>query len=350
MKKHLFNLAGILALIVGYASVASGATLYKVQDLGTLPGDYESMPWGINAHGDVVGASTGPKGHRAFLYVDRVGMIELPAVARGANSVARDINDNGVVVGRSNFRAAVWDLSRNIGLDLRGHYLDRLASDSEAMAVNGRGDITGWIGGDLLRGSRHAFVYFAEGGLVDLTPFGNGEGNDINEAGQVAGVQLDRAFVWSGRESERPELIPLFGNSAAYGINAFTEVVGSIAGKQTESIHLFKFSASVGVQDLGGHGDVNLLRRINVEGLAVGQGRLSDGRLQALVHSDRDGLWPLNKLIESRGKWFVDFATDINDEGVIVASAWNTTSKVRHAVKLIPVTRVYCPDQCARVE
>lgn len=350
MYKLMLNLVGVLALLAGFSTSAVAGTRYVVEDLGTLPGDYESMPWGINAHGDVVGSSTGPKGQRAFLFFDRAGMIELPGVARGAMSVARDINDNGVVVGQSSFRAAVWDLSGNIAVDFGGKYLDNLDRSSEALAVNNRGGIVGWFGGNLLRGSRHAFVYTEELGMVDLTPFGDGEANDINDAGQVAGVQNGRAFVWNDGRMERPELLPEFGKSTAWGINEFAEVVGSMTTKGLNSQRIFKFSSAVGLQDLGGHGDLNVLRRINANGQSVGQGRLADGKLQALIHSDADGLLALNSLITAPGDWYVEFATDINDEGVIVASAWSTKSRTRRAVKLVPVAEDYCLDRCIRSE
>jgi len=348
MNSQMLKLIGIFLLLAGFASAGVAETRYTVADLGALPGDYEATPWGINAHGDVVGSSAGPKGQRAFLFVERVGMLELPTMARGGSSVARDINDLGVVVGQSNSRAAVWDLSGNLTRDVGPKFLGSFDSTSEAMAVNNLGEIAGWMAGDTVRGARHAFVYAIDRGMIDITAFGFGEANDINDAGLVVGAQNGRAFLWNNGSIKFPDLLPGFGLSAAYGINEFLDFVGSMTNKSLTSQHSFKLSAAFGPEDLGGYGDRNMLRRINNKGQSVGQGRLADNVLQALIHSDSDGLQALNDLIAAPSEWFVDFATDINDYGVIVATAWNGRSRTRHAVKLIPAPAEYCLQGCAR--
>lgn len=346
----------VLAALAGLATPAAAETRYQVQDLGTLPGDYASTPWGINSHGDVVGSSTGIAGQRAFVFMDGAGMIELRGINRRAFSVARDINDFGQVVGQSNFRATLWDLRRtartNFGtpryLDSRGR--DSLDRSSDALAINNAGDVVGWFGDNKLSAPRHAFVYTAERGMVNITPFKPGIAHDINDAGQVAGWQDGRAFLWDDGEIRALRVVSEFKLASAYGINAFSEVVGSMTDIGLTTQHAFRYSASNGLEDLGGRGDQNQLRRINARGQSVGQGRLENGKLQALIHTDEHGLLALNDLITSPDAWYIEDATDINDEGMIVALAWHSESKTRRAVRLVPmdVSGDGCVSRCLR--
>lgn len=355
MKVFWKSLA-VLAVLAGLATPAAAETRYQVQDLGTLPGDYASTPWGINSHGDVVGSSTGSAGQRAFVFVDRTGMIELHGISPHAYSVARDINDFGQVVGQSNFQATLWDLSntdraafgRPRYLDSQG--LDSLDRSSDALAINNAGDVVGWFGGNDFSVPRHAFIYTAERGMVNITPFAPGIAHDINDAGQVAGWQDGRAFLWDNGKIQALSVVPEFTLATAYGINAFSEVVGSMTDRGRTTQHAFRYSGSNGLEDLGGHGDQNLLRRINASGQSVGQGRLENGKLQALIHTDENGLEALNDLITSPDAWYIEDATDINDKGMIVAVAWHSDSRTRRAVRLVPVeiSEDKCVSKCLR--
>jgi hypothetical protein len=64
--------AGVLLLGTAFmdASPVRAAVSYRVEDLGTLPGDYASVGMGINQLGDVVGWSAGPTGTRRQAGVD----------------------------------------------------------------------------------------------------------------------------------------------------------------------------------------------------------------------------------------------------------------------------------------
>jgi probable HAF family extracellular repeat protein len=106
-----------------------------------------SMPYGVNAHGQVVGLSSfGPDGRSAFLYSGGPRMDELGTLG-GPSSVAYGINDLGQVVGRS----------------------------------------------DVAGGTTHAFLH-AAGGMSDLNNMVDPTSGwtftaatDINDAGQILG-------------------------------------------------------------------------------------------------------------------------------------------------------------------
>ncbi|EIP96976.1 HAF family repeat protein [Opitutaceae bacterium TAV1] len=183
---------------------------------------------------------------------------------------AKALNDSGMVVGSDNGnRAAVWTEAGGVtiipGLDAYQY--------SNATAVNNNGQVIGYHHDESY--NTGAFVWTAEGGLVDLGNLGgvdpwNGTGiwawvNDINDSGQIVGTSYgaaytlfddysesgvreaaERAFIWTA-EGGMVDLNTLFadqlnllaleelveGTSGWYmlreatGINAHGEIVGN---------------------------------------------------------------------------------------------------------------------------
>ena len=166
---RVLSMAVVTALAIGFASArpASAQAGYVVEDLGALAGDTSSVAWAINANGDVVGWSMGQAGTRAFLYTDAGGMVALPGLPDRPRTVARDINDAGVIVGSANAggtdlgHAVLWSGGsvQDLGTLGTGFY-------SEAWGVNNLGQVVGWSytnGGSGLTGV-HGFLYSAGGG------------------------------------------------------------------------------------------------------------------------------------------------------------------------------------------
>ena len=85
-----------------------------MMSLGTLGGEW-STAWDVNDSGQVIGySSIGDGESRAFFWDDAKGMIELPTL--GGNSLARAINNDGLIVGYSydesgNFYPVKWKVS-----------------------------------------------------------------------------------------------------------------------------------------------------------------------------------------------------------------------------------------------
>jgi probable HAF family extracellular repeat protein len=85
-----------------------------MMSLGTLGGEW-STAWDVNDAGQVIGySSIGDGKSRAFFWDDAKGMIELPTL--GGNSLARAINNDGLIVGYSydesgNFYPVKWKVS-----------------------------------------------------------------------------------------------------------------------------------------------------------------------------------------------------------------------------------------------
>jgi probable HAF family extracellular repeat protein len=335
-------LTSVLALCLGAVQPAVAETSYVVEDLGTLPGDSSSVAWAINANGDVVGWSAGPAGSRAFVYTDAKGMVALPGLPNKPRTIARDINDAGVIVGSANAggtdlgHAVLWSgpSVQDLGTLGTGFY-------SEAWGVNNLGQVVGWSytdGGSGLTGV-HGFLYTRAGGMVDLTPQSDtGSAQDINDDGQVAGYKTAvggyHAFRWQGGAFEDLGVLPGFAHSFGSAVNALGQVAGNVTSASGNSERLFRSVAGGGLQDLGGTGEHNAAWGINASGHVVGTRGQSMKR--AVLYTDEGGLQDLDTLIDPSLGWVLLSAHDINDAGQIVGYAFNNFTEQTHAVRLQP--------------
>jgi probable HAF family extracellular repeat protein len=335
-------LASVLALCLGAARPAVAETSYVVEDLGALAGDSSSVAWGINENGDVVGWSMGPAGSRAFVYTDAKGMVALPALPTKPRTIARDINEAGVIVGSANAggtdlgHAVLWSGGsvQDLGTLGTGFY-------SEGWGVNNVGQVVGWSytnGGSGLTGV-HAFLYTPAGGMVDLTPQSDtGSAQDINDDGQVTGYKTAvggyHAFRWQGGAFEDLGVLPGFAHSFGWAVNALGQVAGNVTSASGNSERLFRSAPGGGLQDLGGQGEHNVAWGINASGHVVGTRGQSMKR--AVLYTDEGGLQDLDTLIDPSLGWVLLSAHDINDAGQIVGYAFNNFTEQTHAVRLQP--------------
>jgi probable HAF family extracellular repeat protein len=328
-------------------ATAQAAIEYTVQDLGTLPGDSSSVATAINARGDVVGWSSGPAGTRAFVQYghSRQRMSALPSPAGRPRTVARDINDEGVIVGSANMggtdlgRAVQWNgrAVRDLGTLGTGFY-------SEAWAVNNEGQVVGWSftnGGNGLTGV-HGFLYSQADGLVDLTPGSdNGYALDINDLGQVTGYRTAfggyHAFRWQDGAFEDLGVLDGFAHSFGWAISSTGRVAGSSKSASGNSERFVRSTESGGLESLGGTGEHNVALGINASGQVVGIRGESAAR--GVLYTDEAGLRDLNALIDPASGWVILRAHDINDAGEIAAHGFNNLTGVSHALRLRPVAR-----------
>ncbi|WKB55393.1 PEP-CTERM sorting domain-containing protein [Eleftheria terrae] len=196
----------------------------------------------INERGQVAGTLSGQPGshHRAFVH-DEQGMRMLGVLGEAPDpyyttSEARDLNDNGQVVGLSSTtsgdnHAFLYENGsmRDLGT-LGGRW-------SVADGISNNGRITGSAA--LADDSYHAFL--SDGGaLHDLGTLGGGYswGEAVNARGQVVGwsdvynENLDRAFLFDdGQMVDLNSLLDATGRgwtlTAAYDINDRGQIVGT---------------------------------------------------------------------------------------------------------------------------
>jgi probable HAF family extracellular repeat protein len=314
---------------------------YDVEDLGTLAGDTGSVAWGINSIGDVVGWSSGSHGIRPFVYTNMRGIIELPGLKPTSGGLARDINDQGTVVGQSDTHAVLWDAQGAI-LDL-----GTLGGEAEALAINSAGHVVGWSYTDGSFFRIHGFLYTPVTGMVDITGDAQpGFAYDINDVGQVAGYRNGRAFRWENGQFVELGVLPGDAYSYGFGVNLTGDLTGTSQSATGNRERVFVHTDAHGLSNLGGVGESNLGRRINNSGQVVGTGRPAGGLLRGIVHTNGLGLQGLNELITSPGEWFVTDATDINEEGVIAAIAFSNFLRGFRAVRLVPTNDRACKGHC----
>ena len=332
----------VLGLVIIRPAVAVADTGYAVEDLGVLPGDSSSVAWAINENGDVVGWSTGPTGSHAFVYTDAAGMVALPGLPNKPRSIARDINDAGVVVGSANAggtdlgHAVVWSDGSVQDLGTLG-----TGAFSEAWGINNLGQVVGWSdtnGGSGLT-AVHGFLYTQARGLVDLTPQSDsGSAYDINDAGQVTGYRTAlggyHAFRWQQGAMEDLGVLPDFAHSFGRALNASGQVAGNATSASGNSEHLFRSLEGGGLQDLGGQGEHNVAFGINASGDVVGTRGQSATR--AVLYTDAGGLQDLDTFIDPSLGWVLLGAHDVNDSGQIIGYAFNNFTGQTHAVRLQP--------------
>jgi len=341
---RVLGLAVLVGIELGLASVrpAMAQAGYVVEDLGVLAGDTSSVAWAINAHGDVVGWSLGQPGTRAFVFTDTGGMVGLPGPPNRPRTVARDINDEGVIVGSASMggtdlgHAVLWSGGsvQDLGTLGTGFY-------SEAWGVNNLGQVVGWSytnQGSGLTGV-HGFLYSQGEALVDLTPDSDtGHALDINDTGQVTGYKTAlggyHAFRWQGGAVVDLGVLPGFAHSFGWAINASGQVAGNSTSASGNSERFVRSIDGGGLQDLGGVGEHNVAWGINASGQVVGTRGQSQSR--AVRYTDAGGLQDLNMLIDPSLGWVLLGANDVNDAEQIVGYAFNNFTGQTHAVRLRP--------------
>ena len=230
---------------------ANTSVSYEAIDLGVLPGDTASRATGINTQGHIVGVSSPTYGEatgsHAVLWqegsIRDLGTLPFPFDSRAE---ASDINNGGQVAGTSYgvpypdgrrivepSHAFVWQRGRMTDLGTLG------GLSSVAVAINERGEITGWSEtGQFVPASHgptpvvHAFMW-QNGVMTDLGTLGGtfSDARDINNRGQVVGGS-DSVDAFGGYLWQRVSMTPLTGlnpgdQTEAQAINDRGDAVGT---------------------------------------------------------------------------------------------------------------------------
>lgn len=227
-----------LAYIVGVGmrpADAAGKTRYEVTNLDPLWTN--SIGRDINEPGQVVGQGQNPTGHaRAFLWEGGV-MRDLGVPGGGNLSRARSINESGDVVGewrilvggQQRFRAFLYEDGRM--RDMNGLIPTGSGWDlTGAQAINESGQI---VGAGITNNQTHAFLY-ENGALTDLgakleKPYSAAWG--VNDSGYVVGgagssETQSEAFIYRNGSVEMLGKYDGFSASEAIGINNSGQAIG----------------------------------------------------------------------------------------------------------------------------
>jgi probable HAF family extracellular repeat protein len=363
MRGQHFCAGGLICIFVMW-SAAMGQPLYRVTDLGALPGPYNYSSGSAVSNNGVVTGSSGKTGlySNAFRWTSASGMSDLGDLSGGVeSSLGSDVNGLGHVVGEGSVekvdpgdtgvRAFLWtpasglqDLGRPEG-----------SQGSAALGVNSTDQVVGHSftsGGD----SHRAFLWTAAGGFLDLGDLPNGHdyvyATAINDAGVVVGTSNSkiaaRAFRWTAAagmqqiadlSSDAHESYPTAINNAGYIVGSSLNGLGiDRAVLWTPSGEVNDLGALPGGKEGGGANSINNLNQVvGVSNIGVGD----QDQYRASLWTAEAGMRDLNALLDSSGTgWTLDFAYDINDAGQIVGQGIYCaplSNCVQHGYLLTPI-------------
>jgi probable HAF family extracellular repeat protein len=277
-----------LVALLAAPALASDPT-YTYVDLGTLGGP-SSVAMGLNESRQVVGWSSIPgctvNGHpcrRAFLWDGGV-MTDLGVLAGDEESMARAINESGLVVG---------------------------TSESDIVAGSG---------------TFHGFSW--NGSMTALPDLGQGQSfaHDVNDAGVIAGhtqdpaFNRDRAVTWSGGVISNVGASEPHQSSRAQGINEAGEIVGFAWNLFSPNDAVLFDGSWFTIGGLDGPFQNAEARDLNDSGLAVGLQAFPQGDWHPAVWTSNPpgaidlGVLPGHEL----GELF-----DVNDGGLAVGRSYD---------------------------
>jgi probable HAF family extracellular repeat protein len=335
-------LLALLMVLPGLAYAAAVFPSYTVVDLGTLPGGNESLAYGINNTGQVVGDSTVPPVEGVVTYhgflctIDKDGqptMTDLGTLG-GRHSRARGINNLGQIAGTSEPEPYVNHAFRyTIGEDGLGNMEDLGAlpgaDASSGTAINNLGQVVGQAMVPAASGfwPYHAFLYTGSGPMADLGTVGayaQTEAYSINDNGWVVGLAtgagggLGHAFLCvNGVMMDIGA--PLTGfYTKATGINNAGHIVGWARPESGGGTYAFLYIDETTVKSLGTLGRNNCYATgLNNVGQVVGYDTTTAGFQHPFLWM-QDTMKDLTSLVVGTNPFAqLQVATAINDGGWI---------------------------------
>jgi probable HAF family extracellular repeat protein len=307
--------------VFGFVGTADGGLVTAASVTGIDPDARETLVTGISGSGQIIGTALAFAA-RAFSWTPAGGLVEIPTLA-GRYSIPAAVNDDGVVVGKSEvansvFHPFVW---------VEGSPVVDLGVEGEAVAVNDNGQVVGNM--KVAGGYTHAFSWTQAGGLVDLGTLGGLTSSAIavNESGQVTGSSLtsgsvERAFIWSagGGMVNLGTIGGAVGASRGLAINDDGMVVGDSSAPGGGPPRPFAWTSSGGMLalgDLGGNGSGSA-SDMNNDGLVVGRSEAPDHAFHAFAWTAADGMVDLGASMPGTET----YANIVNDAGLIAGSVY----------------------------
>jgi probable HAF family extracellular repeat protein len=326
MKARIFKAFLVVLCLVSFSiSPARAQNEITIIDLGTLGGP-ESIPFGLNDLGQVVGQSYGD----AFLWNSKTGMQDLSQIL-GISGQAIYINNQGQVVG--NNPTFLWSPSDG--------YTRLTNTQSYPGGVNNLGQVVGKfnviVGAEIEQ--THAFLWSKGTGLQDLGTLAGNTWNSeamavgINDHGQVVGwsdtpATGPHAFRWTPETGMQDLGLIVDYQTSELFINNNGEIAGS-RYIDTSHRHGFLWTPEKGLLDLGTLSSLpNSESRVsgfNDQGQVIGKSDTISGYTHAFLWTEKDGMVDLGTLGGNYSS-----AIDINNLGQIVGVS-NLPSGERHA-------------------
>lgn len=336
----------VCALLAMRSGVASAESIrYEITILGDLPGGtYDASPGAISNSGEVAGRSSTATGTHGFFWDGTMHDLGyLPGYPENTPSYAYGLNDNGVVVGRSDVNTSGiktvpfrWDAVN--GMQELGMRTGQ--DEGSATAINNLGQI---VGRTMKNSSNsRATLWDADGTWREILSGQSGISSsnaaDINDQGQVVGniavsaLSAWHAFVWDSTHGMLDLGLPYDTQwSEARAISETGIVAGSVKTDDGWRATIWQETAagwqatSLGVFNGGTY---SYAYDVNSQGQVIGSG--SNG---AFIWDATNGMRRMNDLIDG---WYIYSPAGINDQGQIAALAWDEVNGGYHAILATP--------------
>lgn len=371
MKLQRKTYAAIAVLCLSLPTALLADPRYQIVDLGSLNGNTAgNFPSAINDSGQATGYAELSQRVWPHPYLYDGNMIPIGAASdqmgRGIaiNNLGQIVGDaqHIAIGGYDGFQAFVFAGGHMTDLGTLGGF------SSQAQAINDNGQIVGWSNYNFSSQGTHAFTY-QNGTMVDLHTLaglngGSSSATDINNLGQIVGEVDGHAFLYSNGQTTdlggcgQLRCVPLSIND--HGAFVILSENANGVGKG----FLYEQGTLTDLGSLGGSATVP--RSINNDGIIVGQSTLEElspfvlnapaasgasdvevpfhpTELQLIEGTpiwhafirENGSLIDLNTLIPADSGWTLYDADGINAHGQIVGNG--TINGVSHAFLLIPV-------------
>ncbi len=325
-RKSIASIALGLVLALWHVSRVQGQDYrYALLELPLLdPTGPGSVTYSINSVGMISGESHRFSTLRAVMW-DQYGTVTDLGTLGGPRSEGRGINNQGEVVGWSNFipdntrdgRAFLWRDGEMIDLGTLG------GKESDAFAINDSSQVVGVA--EAVEGGG-GFIW-ENGEMRALPTLGRSGGSayDINNASQIVGTSVNnegwkKAVLW---ENGEVFALPYLGVdlSSAHAINELGQIVGQSKATINNTHAVAWVNGRIFDLHGSGLGPDSSAWGINDAGQVVGWVGTQPLGVKAFLWEQAGGMRTLDSLVPPRLRtnWTLSMAHDVNDAGQIAA-------------------------------
>jgi probable HAF family extracellular repeat protein len=372
MKKSSLFLIGLMACLAIGISTSRGQVMYSLEDLGVVKEMEATQPAALNIYGSVVGTAYGGEYPMCAFHYDYIQKF-IHQEGSSMNSRAFGINSSSMIVGDAYPEVPIMEPRSHATLWKDGFAKDLGVLNNQAYSrangINALGQVVGYSSLERDSDQSRAFMWSSQTGMIDIGTLGGAyaQANAINDAGGITGTSqlpamnpMTHAFIY---RLPQPPLRPkpmvdlgVLGGFSSYGmaINNNNHVAGySTINSTDERVHAFLHNGTkmINLGSLGGPGnqwgsDFSVALGVNNFDQVVGYTYLpvvGDMPIQQVAFLWRPGMngggqmINLNTLLYGAGtNYLLVSATAINDNGQIVATAYDMLNGGTRAVLLTP--------------
>lgn len=317
----------LLALFLLITVTCTASPRYEVVNLGTLPGDYASQTIAINDNGQIVGTSNfyhndsiGYDEISAFLW-EKGAMVKLPPLNNCPENYPAAINNAGQIIVNTGCGPAIWEQGKikllPIPQDTARETVTTLVDIDDSGQILYEETNYSFSQNDLTGSMAIHILYKGMDRKIVSYPNTFANAVALNNSGQVLinyrpGDSVDANYIWKNNQKT---ILP--GNGYCYDMNNMGIVVGTL--RNGNIYHATRWNPDGSLTDLDPTGISSAAYAINDKWQIVGSCSSNDNKTSACLWENGNS-YKLNDLVFPTG-WNIANAKDINNNGQIIGSA-----------------------------